>query len=179
MRHYTEATGRFRDPPRGTTPGGAASPAVGNSHGRNSQPTFQLPPRTSTSASDDENDDDDDKRRGDDADDFKLPQLKRRDVAEPEDAPGMRSGMGRGREPGDDADVVASSPAIDRQTPIDSPAGDSSNNADEAPPKVHDEDEKVVKTEEASEVGRCKLDPSLKATWFQHLNLRFHSVLST
>ena len=28
-------------------------------------------------------------------------------------------------------------------------------------------------------VGRCKLDPSLKATWFQPLNLRFHSVLST
>ena len=28
-------------------------------------------------------------------------------------------------------------------------------------------------------VGRGKLDPSLKATWFQPLNLRVHSVLST
>ena len=30
-----------------------------------------------------------------------------------------------------------------------------------------------------AEVGRCKLDPSLKATWFQPLNLRVHPVLST
>ena len=29
------------------------------------------------------------------------------------------------------------------------------------------------------EVGRCKLDPSLKATCFQPLNLRVHTVLST
>ena len=28
-------------------------------------------------------------------------------------------------------------------------------------------------------VGRCKLDPSLKATCFQTLNLRVHTVLST
>ena len=28
-------------------------------------------------------------------------------------------------------------------------------------------------------VGRCKLDPSLKATCFQSLNLRVHTVLST
>ena len=28
-------------------------------------------------------------------------------------------------------------------------------------------------------VGRCKLDPSLKATCFQPLNLRLHTVLST
>ena len=28
-------------------------------------------------------------------------------------------------------------------------------------------------------VGRCKLDPSLKATCFQPLNLRMHTVLST
>ena len=28
-------------------------------------------------------------------------------------------------------------------------------------------------------VGRCKLDPSLKATCFQPLNLRVHKVLST
>ena len=28
-------------------------------------------------------------------------------------------------------------------------------------------------------VGRCKLDPSLKATCFQPLNLRVHTVLST
>ena len=31
----------------------------------------------------------------------------------------------------------------------------------------------------AAPVGRCKLDSSLKATWFQPLNLRLHSVLST
>ena len=28
-------------------------------------------------------------------------------------------------------------------------------------------------------VGRCKLDPSLKATWLQPLNMRVHTVLST
>ena len=28
-------------------------------------------------------------------------------------------------------------------------------------------------------VRRCKLDPSLKVTFFQTLNLRFHTVLST
>ena len=31
----------------------------------------------------------------------------------------------------------------------------------------------------SAEVGRCKLDPSLKATCFQTLNLRVHTVLST
>ena len=31
----------------------------------------------------------------------------------------------------------------------------------------------------AVEVRRCKLDPSLKATCFQTLNLRVHTVLST
>ena len=30
-----------------------------------------------------------------------------------------------------------------------------------------------------TEVRRCKLDPSLKATCFQPLNLRVHTVLST
>ena len=30
-----------------------------------------------------------------------------------------------------------------------------------------------------NKVGRCKLDPSLKATCFQPLNLRVHTVLST
>ena len=32
---------------------------------------------------------------------------------------------------------------------------------------------------DADLVGRCKLDPSLKAICFQPLNLRFHTVLST
>ena len=32
---------------------------------------------------------------------------------------------------------------------------------------------------EDTPVGQCKLDPSLKATCFQPLNLRVHTVLST
>ena len=37
---------------------------------------------------------------------------------------------------------------------------------------------RIEEVEEAK-VGRCKLDPSLKATCFQPLNLRVHTVLST
>ena len=37
----------------------------------------------------------------------------------------------------------------------------------------------TVKVESTYTVGWCELDPSLKATCFQPLNLRFHTVLST
>ena len=36
-----------------------------------------------------------------------------------------------------------------------------------------------TRPEHAHEVGRCQLDPSLKATCFQPLKLRVHTVLST
>ena len=41
------------------------------------------------------------------------------------------------------------------------------------------DDGSVQDEEDADTVGRCKLDPSLKATCFQPLNLRVHTVLST
>ena len=44
-----------------------------------------------------------------------------------------------------------------------------------------DATETLVESSSSSlvKVGRCKLDPSLKATCFQPLNLRVHTVLST